>query len=80
MIILFCLQPAAGTRIEGKGVIICKFPSDPTVALGSLSVVALLISAFLGVVAVFFPYKGQSVPKAALFHSTALTVFFAIAV
>lgn len=72
-------KPAAGTKIQGKGVIICKFPNDPTVSLGSLSVVALLISAVLGVIAVFFPYKGQFVPKAALFRSTSLTVFFCIA-
>ncbi|ONK67813.1 uncharacterized protein A4U43_C05F4050 [Asparagus officinalis] len=71
--------PAEGTAIEGKGVIICKYPNDPTVALGSLSVVSLLISAFLGVVSVFFPYKGQSVPKRELFRNTALAIFFAIA-
>lgn len=74
------LQPAAGTKIQGKGVIICKFPNDPTVSLGGLSIVALLISAALGVIAVFYPYKGQSVPKDALFRSTSLTVFMGVAV
>ncbi|KAJ6845713.1 uncharacterized protein M6B38_286345 [Iris pallida] len=73
-------KPPFGTPIQGKGVVICKFPSDPTVALGALSVVALLLSAISGWFAVFFPYQGKSVPKEALFRSTALTVFFIIAV
>lgn len=73
-------KPPFGTRIEGKGVVICKFPSDPTVALGSISVVALLFSAILGLLAMFYPYKGKSVPKEALFRSTTLLVFFIVAV
>ncbi|XVF69071.1 hypothetical protein PTKIN_Ptkin11bG0051400 [Pterospermum kingtungense] len=30
-------QPAAGTLIPGKGVVICKYPSDPSVVLSYLS-------------------------------------------
>ena len=71
-------KPPFGTRIQGKDSIICQFPSDPTVALGSVSIVALLFSAVLGVLSVFYPYKGKSVPKGALFSSTTLLVFFII--
>ncbi|XP_058068025.1 uncharacterized protein LOC131217204 isoform X2 [Magnolia sinica] len=73
-------KPAAGTPIHGKDVVICKYPSDPTVALGSLSVVALFVSTILGLVSIFYPYKGKSVPTDALFRSTTLVVFFVIAV
>lgn len=72
-------KPLFGTRIEGKGVIICQYPSDPTVALGSISIVALLFSALLGVLSVFYPYKGKSVPNATLFSSTTLVVFLIVA-
>ncbi|KAI3948216.1 hypothetical protein MKX01_014815 [Papaver californicum] len=55
--------PAAGIPMPGVGETICKFPSDSTMVLGSLSVVALVIYTGLGFVVVFYPYKGQSVPK-----------------
>ncbi|KAI3963667.1 hypothetical protein MKW98_021907 [Papaver atlanticum] len=73
-------KPAAGIPLAGVGETICKFPSDPTVVLGSLSVVALFICTGLGFVSVFYPYKGQSVPKEALFQSTVLVVFIWVAV
>ncbi|XP_077238643.1 uncharacterized protein LOC143879874 [Tasmannia lanceolata] len=73
-------KPAAGTAIRGQDVVICKYPSDPTVALGVLSVLTLFVSSILGVTSIFFPYKGQSVPTKALFQSTTLLVFFAVAV
>ncbi|XP_043725267.1 uncharacterized protein LOC122671870 [Telopea speciosissima] len=72
-------KPLYGTPITGKGVVICKYPSDPTVALGSLSIVALFLSACFGLFSIFYPYKGNSVPKAALFRSTTLVVFFIVA-
>lgn len=72
-------QPTHGIPIQGKNVVICKYPSDPSVVLGILSVVALLLSAIVGHVAVYFPYKGKSVPSHALFRSAALLVFFIIA-
>ncbi|KAI3993936.1 hypothetical protein MKX01_002949 [Papaver californicum] len=67
-------KPAAGIPMPGVGETICKFPSDPTVVLGSLSVVALVICTGLGFIFVFYPYKGQSVPKDALLQSTVLVV------
>jgi len=73
-------KPASGTAIPGKDVVICKYPSDPTVALGSLSIVALLVSVIIGWYSVFFPYNGKSVPTGALFRSTTLIVFFTIAI
>ncbi|XP_077224651.1 uncharacterized protein LOC143857970 [Tasmannia lanceolata] len=73
-------KPASGNPIQVKDIVICKYPADATVALGSLSVVTLFISSILGITAVFFPYKGQSVPTKALFQSTTLVVFFAVAV
>lgn len=74
-----CLQPAAGTAITGKGVVMCKYPSDPTVALGYLSVVFLIASTVAGYLSLFYPYKGKAVPQAALFRSTSFLVFFNIA-
>jgi len=71
-------KPAAGVPI-GKDVVICKFPKDPTVSLGATSFVALVISTFVGVVSVFYPYQGKHVPRSALFESTSLVVFFVIA-
>lgn len=79
LVMLPLLQPAAGTPIQGKDVVICKFPSDPTIAMGSLSLVALVVAAIVGHVAIFFPYSGKSVPRGALFQSTSLTVFFVVA-
>ncbi|KAF8389514.1 hypothetical protein HHK36_026209 [Tetracentron sinense] len=72
-------KPAFGTPITGKGVVICKYPSDPTVVLGFLSVAFLAASAAVGFYSVFYPYKGKSVPHNALFRSTTLAVFFGVA-
>lgn len=72
-------KPPYGTPIKGKDVVICKFPSDPTIAMGSLSLVALVLAAIIGHVAIFYPYKGKSVPRGALFQSTSLSVFFVVA-
>ncbi|KAF8389515.1 hypothetical protein HHK36_026210 [Tetracentron sinense] len=73
-------KPAFGTPITGKGVVICKYPSDPTVVLGFLSAAFLAASAAVGFYSVFYPYKGKSVPHSALFRSTTLVVFFGVAV
>ncbi|KAG6501034.1 uncharacterized protein LOC121995187 [Zingiber officinale] len=72
-------KPAFGTPIQGKGVVICKFPSDPTVLVGSLSVVALVFTIIGGHVAVFFNYKGKAVSNNVLFGYSTLFVFFVIA-
>ncbi|KAH0470852.1 hypothetical protein IEQ34_000575 [Dendrobium chrysotoxum] len=72
-------KPAQGTPVPMKDYVMCQFPNDPTVALGSLSVVSLLISAALGLVAVFFPYKGIFVPRNAILHGMTMRVFFLVA-
>lgn len=73
-------KPGSGTPIPGKGVIICKYPHDPTIALGSLSIICCFLSSIFGVISIFYPYKGKAVPSYALQKNTALVVFFAIAV
>ncbi|KAG2691655.1 hypothetical protein I3843_08G018200 [Carya illinoinensis] len=73
-------KPAHGTPITGKDVVICKYPSDPTVALGYLSVVFLIATTVAGYLSLFYPYKGRSIPQAALFKSTSFVVFFNIAI
>ncbi|KAG0487775.1 hypothetical protein HPP92_006586 [Vanilla planifolia] len=72
-------KPKWGTPVQMKGYVMCNFPKDSSVALGALSVVALLISAVLGLLSVYFPYNGQRVPKHALFHGTTMRVFFLVA-
>ncbi|CAN1232567.1 hypothetical protein LINPERPRIM_LOCUS3639 [Linum perenne] len=73
-------KPAEGVPITGKGVVICKYPSDPTVAFGLLSVGFLVAAAVVGYVSLFYPYKGKSVPQSAMFRSTSFLVFFNIAI
>ncbi|XP_059460973.1 uncharacterized protein LOC132190105 [Corylus avellana] len=73
-------KPAAGTPITGKGVVICKYSSDPTVVLGYLSVAFLIATTVAGYLSLFYPYKGKSVPQSALFRSTSFVVFFNIAI
>ncbi|CAM8886355.1 hypothetical protein QQ045_025862 [Rhodiola kirilowii] len=72
-------KPAAGIPYAGKGVTICKYPSDPSVALGYLSVVFLIASTVCGYLSLFYPYKGKSIPQKQLFSSTNFVVFFNIA-
>ncbi|KAG9133433.1 hypothetical protein Leryth_013249 [Lithospermum erythrorhizon] len=72
-------KPASGTPITRKGSVTCKYPSDPTVALGYISVAFLAASTVAGYMSLFYPYKGKAVPHAALFRSTSFVVFFNIA-
>ncbi|KAF5733048.1 hypothetical protein HS088_TW17G00583 [Tripterygium wilfordii] len=72
-------KPTAGTPIPGKDVVICKYPSDPTVALGYLSFAFLIATTVSGWMSLVYPYKGKSVPQSALFQSTSFAVFFIIA-
>ena len=75
------LQPPYGTPIQqGGGVVVCRFPRDPTVALGTLSALAAACSAALGALAVFFPYGGRHVPRKVLLAHTPLYVFLHVAV
>lgn len=73
------LQPSAGTAIPGKGVVICKYQSDPTVALGLLSVIFLAASAVAGFSSLFYPYKGKSIPQSVLLSSTSFLIFLNVA-
>ncbi|XP_021889356.1 uncharacterized protein LOC110808241 [Carica papaya] len=72
-------KPASGTPIPLKDSIICKYPGDPTVVLGYLSVVFLIAATVVGYISLFYPYKGKSVPQSVLFRSTSFTIFFNIA-
>ncbi|GLT67502.1 hypothetical protein SLA2020_398070 [Shorea laevis] len=72
-------KPASGTPITGKGMVICNYPADPTVALGFLSVVFLVATTVTGCYSLFYPYKGKSVPQSVLFRSTSFAVFFNVA-
>ncbi|XP_021753821.1 uncharacterized protein LOC110719228 [Chenopodium quinoa] len=71
-------KPAAGTPIAGKGVVICKYPSDPTVALGYTSLATLVITTAIGFKSIFHPYDNKAVPTHAVFGSKVMTVFFSI--
>ncbi|KAB1204512.1 hypothetical protein CJ030_MR8G021836 [Morella rubra] len=73
-------RPASGTPITGKGVVICKYPSDPSIALGYLSLVFLIGTTVAGFLSLFYPYKGKSVPQGAMFRSTSFVVFLNIAI
>ncbi|GMH13360.1 hypothetical protein Nepgr_015201 [Nepenthes gracilis] len=72
-------KPAAGTAIAGKDVVICKYTSNPYVALGYLSVAFLVLSTIVGYIAISYPYKKRSIPFAALFRTKTMVVFFNIA-
>ncbi|KAL5548890.1 hypothetical protein UlMin_004121 [Ulmus minor] len=74
------LVPATRTPITRQGVVICKYPYDPIVALRNLSFTFLLISTVAGFLSLFYPYKGKSLPQAALFRNTIFVVFLNIAV
>nr|GFB81027.1 keratin-associated protein 10-6 isoform 1 [Tanacetum cinerariifolium] len=54
--------PASGTPIKGKDVVICKYPADPTVALGHLSFGFLAAFTLAGGLSMFYPYKGKFIP------------------
>jgi len=72
-------KPAAGIPVTIKDGVTCKFSSDPTVALGYLSVAFLVASTVAGYLSLFYPYKGKSVPQGVLFKNTSFVVFFNIA-
>ncbi|KAK4756516.1 hypothetical protein SAY87_006643 [Trapa incisa] len=72
-------KPAAGTAINMKDVTVCKYNSDPTVALGSLSFAFLIACSVAGFTSVFYPYKGRPVSQSILFQNKSFLVFFLIA-
>ncbi|XP_017978260.1 PREDICTED: uncharacterized protein LOC18595532 [Theobroma cacao] len=74
------LQPPSGNPqiSTGGDHIICKYPSDPTVVLGFLSVASLAVSVLVGHFSVFYPYNGKSVPRYVFFRSMTFFVFFLV--
>lgn len=72
------LQPPAGTPVPGKGVVVCKYPSDPSVALGYSAVAFHVVLMIAGSYSLFYPYKGKHVPKSALFQNKGFLAFFGI--
>ncbi|KAJ4826143.1 hypothetical protein Tsubulata_042253 [Turnera subulata] len=72
-------KPASGTPITGKGVVICKYPSDITAVLGFLSTAFLLASSFVGHTSLFYGYKGKPVPRSVFYKSTSFSVFYSVA-
>ncbi|CAL5205086.1 unnamed protein product [Lathyrus oleraceus] len=72
-------KPASGTPVAVKDGVSCKFPSDPTIPLGYLSIVFLIASTVVGYLSLFYPYKGKSVPQGVLFKHTTFLVFFNVA-
>ncbi|XP_050364122.1 uncharacterized protein LOC126782837 [Argentina anserina] len=71
-------KPASGIPVPGKDVVVCKYPSDPSVALGYLSFAFLIVSTVVGFLSLFYPYQGKFLPQAALFRSKSFVVFFNI--
>lgn len=79
MSVSWLLQPPFGTPIQGRDVVICKFPGDPTILLGSLSTVALIFTVILGHIGIFFPYKGKPLSTSVLFGNKTMLIFFYVA-
>ncbi|KAL7159666.1 hypothetical protein ABFS83_01G043300 [Erythranthe nasuta] len=69
----------AGEVVSGKGVVICKYPSDPSVVLGYISTALLAAASFAGYRSIFYPYKGKSVPQSAFFASHWCLSYFSVA-
>ncbi|GFP81589.1 hypothetical protein PHJA_000302200 [Phtheirospermum japonicum] len=72
-------KPAAGEVITGKGVIICKYPSDPSIFLGYIATALFVAASVAGYLSLFYPYNGKSVPKAAIFGSNWCTSYILVA-
>jgi hypothetical protein len=65
--------------------VMCELPRL-SVAMGSLSVLSLLLTVLAGHFAVLYPYTGKKktahqpeIPRRALFRKTSLTIFFVMA-
>ncbi|KAL3498175.1 hypothetical protein ACH5RR_040907 [Cinchona calisaya] len=72
-------KPPAGEPIIGKDVVICKYPSDPSVALGYISFAFLVASTIVGYVSLFYPYKGKSIPQSEAFRNCWFNSYYNIA-
>ncbi|PNT73704.1 uncharacterized protein LOC100821704 [Brachypodium distachyon] len=73
-------KPLLGTgTMAGNGYVLCEFPRA-SVALGSVSILSLLLAIITGHAAVLYkPPSPLPVPRRALFRSTILLVFFLVA-
>ncbi|KAL5558292.1 hypothetical protein UlMin_034503 [Ulmus minor] len=65
--------------LAGKGVVICNYHYNSTVALGYLSFLFLVASTLVGYFSLFYPYNGKPIPRSILFEKTSFLVFFNIA-
>ncbi|PIM98924.1 hypothetical protein CDL12_28588 [Handroanthus impetiginosus] len=72
-------KPPAGEVIPGKGVVICKYSSDPSIVLGYISTAFLAAASIAGYCSLFYPYKGKSIPQAAIFSSNWCISYLAVA-
>ncbi|XP_004305598.1 PREDICTED: uncharacterized protein LOC101306845 [Fragaria vesca subsp. vesca] len=71
-------KPAAGVPIIGRGMVICKYPSDPTLAYAWLSFGFLLLCSVDSGFSIFYSYKGRKAPTSVFFQSTNFNFFFTI--
>lgn len=74
-------QPAAGTPVPSNDrvSVTCRYSSDPTVVLGVLSTVFLIVSTVVGYMSLFYPYKGKIVPQGAMLKHFCFSAFFNVA-
>ncbi|KAL2517400.1 Protein of unknown function (DUF1218) [Abeliophyllum distichum] len=73
-------KPPAGEAITGRGVVICKYPSDPSIVLGYISFAFLVASSVAGYYSLFYPYKNKSIPQSEFFSNCWCSSFFNVAV
>ncbi|KAK6137165.1 hypothetical protein DH2020_029090 [Rehmannia glutinosa] len=52
-------KPVAGEAITGKGVVICKYPSDPSIFLGYISSALLVAASIAGYLSFFIHTKAN---------------------
>lgn len=77
--IFWGLQPPAGEAITGRGVLICKYPNDPSIVLGYISFAFVAASTVAGYYSLFYPYKEKSIPQAEFFSNCWCSSFFNVA-
>lgn len=75
----WCPQPLSGEAITGRGVVICKYPYDPSIVFGYISFAFLAASTIAGYYSLFYPYKEKSIPQAEFFSNCWCSSFFNVA-
>ncbi|GLJ12552.1 hypothetical protein SUGI_0193390 [Cryptomeria japonica] len=73
-------KPGEVDRIQLGSMTKCFYPSDPSIILGSFSIICLAISSCFGVKSIFFSYNGKTIPTHALWRSTTLVAFFILSI